>query len=42
MEVILLLAQAFGRDAYYASVINIATLLVSIITMPLMTFLYTL
>lgn len=37
-----MMAQAFGRDAYYASVINIATLLVSIVTMPVMTLLYTL
>lgn len=37
-----MMAQAFGQDAYYASVINIATLLVSVVTMPVMTALYTL
>lgn len=34
------LAQIYGQDAKYASVINVMSVLFSIVTMPLITLLY--
>ncbi|MDF2884933.1 MAG: autotransporter, partial [Clostridiaceae bacterium] len=34
------MAQIYGKDAEYASVINVTTTVVSIITMPVMVLLY--